>query len=1297
MGDDLLAVLGVEINPSGAKSGSKSVNTALKSMATRSKTVAASMRTSLNSVGGAILKLGALAGGLSVIFALKSIVSEFKDFEQGMKNVASVATATDEQLAKLSQTALDLARNTKFSPTEVTVGLYSLASAGLAVEEQMAALPNVLDLAAAAQSSLGQATEVTVALMNNFGLDASSTGRIVDVLTASIGASSQNMQRLALSLRNGGPAAAAFGQDLEESIAAMNLLVTSFGSGEKAGTGFAAILRLLNEKGDELGITYKTAAGDLLPLINIIENLEKKGVTATKVIEVLGAEGGISLSILLKQGSVALQEMTDKIQSTGQAAEVASSQMDTLSGDLDQMFSALDVFQIKLASGQAGLMRELVQETTEFINMLTDNLPKISAEFSILGTEWEKVIDLIGDGVNIILGAFEDLFTVDFGDKGFFSSLLDAFQELPVNAKAAFDIMTAHFWAFRNTNIQLMDILKIRLGGVWDSIEHLWLLMILEMKKLWAGFKDFVLESMAGLLDGLATAFSKIPLDSFQDWADDLMDATSALKDLAKNSDRVQKSIVALNKKRKEEVAIQDQIIAKIKSEIEQIKIRRDETIQASFDVLTAELDKQQAIRDTAAALIEMDEVLQEVIVTTKKWETETVASTFVVTEQMKVVVEEYAAMWEQMAEAQMAANEDMKKMWDSLLQHLDSGNIKPLLSEAIKTGFEEGIAAGIGILKEAFTSTEGGGKGGSVAGGIAGFADLASEFFISRQAGDGIIRSLANVILPIVAMAGPWGAAIAAVATLIDSISGGKLFGTSYEQVGSGFNLAIGPAGITGSQFTLEEKQKAFFGGTKQRLTVEELGNQIFSQVKLLFDAIEDAMLTTAQTLGVMIPEMITGAFEQEFDANGNVTRSISTVLGKTYEESFEDFAKRITAENILGVLSQLVGDIEVPAGFGQTPGQGFGRGGEFGFDFGQFGDDIAGATTMMNEVQAIAERWRHDAGLLLEGAQFLLLALVEIENGFNLLGSGSLTEIADITEKLNLTGETLGDTYIRLSFSTQILQSALSVLGVDLDLAAEAFVEFAADITNAAGGIEAASVLWGSFFTNYVTNAETTAFAIDAIADQIANLEDELGVDLDFSNFRNAFMEALSTLTPEEIVLWLKLGDALARGNDLAELFGGTLGTALENLSNVADDFALSQQSLSEQLNTNRLSINELTASWDDTLQSEQRLIDLVQQRYDLEFQMLQRVAAAIEQINNTIDNAIQSIQLSQLDEGGQFDFLTDKADFLASTIQFQTDPDAIARIVDEITNLTTAAFNLLDDAGQTSVADQFIAFFG
>ncbi len=326
----------------------------------------------INKMSVALKATTALAGTLAGSLAaglFKRAITEFATFEQGMKNVQSVSGATKKELVSLSEAALKAAATTRFNPKQTTEALYALASSGQAAQEQIASLPNVLNFAEAAQADLGLSTEIVTSTLNVFGLEAAQSARVADVFTASIGASALNAQRIAVAMRNAGPTAAALGQSFESTTASLAILTSAFGNGERAGSGLRGILVELGKKAKTLGINIKDSKGSFLPLVDIIEQLEKRGVTATQIIENFGAEAGPSLAALLTKGSKALREMEENIKSNGQAAKVAGEQLDTLSGDFAGLSSAISAALVGIGESQSGLVRDTTQTVTNLVRL----------------------------------------------------------------------------------------------------------------------------------------------------------------------------------------------------------------------------------------------------------------------------------------------------------------------------------------------------------------------------------------------------------------------------------------------------------------------------------------------------------------------------------------------------------------------------------------------------------------------------------------------------------------------------------------------------------------------------------------------------------------------------------------------------------------------------------------------------------------------------------------------------------------------------------------------------------------
>jgi hypothetical protein len=229
---------------------------------------------------GGVLSLGvtaplAMVGGT----ALRSAA----DLEQSMNVTREVLGATATQMEEMTQAALQWGADSVFSSTEVGQGMLELAKAGMDYEQVMASMPGVVNLAAAAQTDLATAGKYTAAALNAFGLEASESTRIADLLAATANASSADMVDLAQGLQQGGFAFAAAGQPIEDLAASLAILTSQGLTGSDAGTALKnAFMRLMNPTGEardmlrELGIVTQdtTAAMSFLAAQGIAASFE---------------------------------------------------------------------------------------------------------------------------------------------------------------------------------------------------------------------------------------------------------------------------------------------------------------------------------------------------------------------------------------------------------------------------------------------------------------------------------------------------------------------------------------------------------------------------------------------------------------------------------------------------------------------------------------------------------------------------------------------------------------------------------------------------------------------------------------------------------------------------------------------------------------------------------------------------------------------------------------------------------------------------------------------------------------
>ena len=272
--------------------------------------------------------------------ALKNTIKSIVDFDQAVADVGAIAKATNEEMERLGRSALKLGGSTKFTATEVAGLQKELAKLGFTTSEILNAQAAILDLAAAANTDLANAAEVAGITVNQFGLIAEDTQRVVDIMANSFTKSALDITKFTESMKFVGPAAKASGISLEEATAYLALLADAGISGSMAGTSLRQIMLALSKESGTFTEKIKKAAGAQLDLAGAAEEVQKRAATAFLVI----TDGIGEIEALTK----ALED------SAGAAAELAARQIDTLKGQVTILNSAWNRLIITVSKSEKG-------------------------------------------------------------------------------------------------------------------------------------------------------------------------------------------------------------------------------------------------------------------------------------------------------------------------------------------------------------------------------------------------------------------------------------------------------------------------------------------------------------------------------------------------------------------------------------------------------------------------------------------------------------------------------------------------------------------------------------------------------------------------------------------------------------------------------------------------------------------------------------------------------------------------------------------------------------------------------
>lgn len=323
---------------------------------------------------------GRLMGAIGTGIALFAPVKIAADFETAMNQVAALSGAEGEMLDALRDQALELGRTTQFTASQVADAMGFLAMAGFDANQTIAAMPGTLQLAASAQLDMARAADIVTNILTGYGKDISELPHVNDVLVKAFTSANTDLVQLAEAMKYAGPVASAAKVQFEEAAAALALMGNAGIQSSMAGTSLrGAISRILNPSKQmaatmrAAGLDFTDANGRLLPLVDIIQQLEPHADDAGLFMELFGQRAGPAMAALVSQGHEALQELTGELEdSAGTAERIGSVQMQGFNGQMKELTSAIEGAAIALGSMLIPAASELVASIIPAVSVITE-------------------------------------------------------------------------------------------------------------------------------------------------------------------------------------------------------------------------------------------------------------------------------------------------------------------------------------------------------------------------------------------------------------------------------------------------------------------------------------------------------------------------------------------------------------------------------------------------------------------------------------------------------------------------------------------------------------------------------------------------------------------------------------------------------------------------------------------------------------------------------------------------------------------------------------------------------------
>lgn len=331
---------------------------------------------------------GAVAGGGAALYGGARVLTPGLEFDASMSRVQAITRLDKnnpeqaEQLKGLRNQARELGGSTLFTAGQAADAQGYLGMAGFDPKAIKAAMPGMLDLAAAGGADLAQTADIASNIMSGLGMSADQMDKLGDVLVGTFTRSNTNLQMLGDTMKYAAPMAKTYGVELEVAAAMAGKLGDAGLQGSMGGTALSSIMNRLaappkaaQKALAELKIKTADANGNLRQIPDILKEIYDKTQalgTAKKgglFKAIAGEEAVKGMAQLVEQAGIGeLQKLIATLRQTqGEAGKTSRIMADNLKGDLTTLSSAWQDFGIELEDQQDGPLRGLVQSVIDIV------------------------------------------------------------------------------------------------------------------------------------------------------------------------------------------------------------------------------------------------------------------------------------------------------------------------------------------------------------------------------------------------------------------------------------------------------------------------------------------------------------------------------------------------------------------------------------------------------------------------------------------------------------------------------------------------------------------------------------------------------------------------------------------------------------------------------------------------------------------------------------------------------------------------------------------------------------------
>ena len=438
-------------------------------------------------------------------------VTTAANFESSMSQVQATMGITKDAMSTvngqsvntmdtLSKLAKKMGAETAFSASECAEALNYLALAGYDTEQMCNTLPTVLNLAAAGDIALADASDMVTDAMSALGMGVDEAETMVDQMAKTASTTNTSVAQLGEGILTIGATAKSIKGGTAELNTALGILANNGIKGAEGGTHLRNIILSLQNPTDKaaaqmeaLGISVYDSEGNMRSMNDILGDLNKSmdGMTSAEKSNIIGTIFNktdlSSVNALLANTGETWDSLQKSITESGGAAQqMADTQLDNLQGQITILKSALEGLAISFGELLMPAIKQIVswvQKFVDWLNGLSEGTKKTVVTIALLAAALGPVLIVIGkviSAVGTIMTVVPKIAGVINTVKGAFAALNATMLANPIvliiAAIAALVAAFIYLWnncdGFRQFWIDLWENVKQVAITVWNAIKE---------------------------------------------------------------------------------------------------------------------------------------------------------------------------------------------------------------------------------------------------------------------------------------------------------------------------------------------------------------------------------------------------------------------------------------------------------------------------------------------------------------------------------------------------------------------------------------------------------------------------------------------------------------------------------------------------------------------------------------------------------------------------------------------------------------------------------------------------------